>query len=102
MSNSREYTQEEVQDKFLAHVRSLIKYWNSVEGQTTSEKLDGLAFSIMVAIDGGAGGLPSFVLAPFPHESDRQYHIDNGENYYPEDPIVKCNIAGYLHDELNI
>lgn len=97
---AREYTEDEVRNQFLDHVKVMVDYWeNNVGHKTTKERLEGLAFSILVAIDGGSG-LPSFILAPRPHEDDKQYNVDNEENYYPENhnSDVKCDIAGGLHE----
>lgn len=97
---SREKTTEEVREEFLDHVRYLVSYWDRIEKETTKEKLSGLAFSILSALDGCSAGLPSFIVAPCPHPEDKQYHIDNDEDYYPEnhDVDVKCDIAGCLHE----
>lgn len=96
-----EYTTEEIRDQFLDHVRSLIEYWDKVDKQTTKEKLSGLAFSLLVTIDGDSA-LPGFILAPCPHENDKQYHIDNNEKYYPEnhETNVRGDISGFLHESL--
>lgn len=98
---SREYTSEEVKQQFIEHVRGLVNYWDRESiVQTQSERLQGLAFSILVAIDGCSTSLPAFVLAPSPHEDDKQYAIDNGDNYYPQNNEldIKCDISGDLHD----
>lgn len=98
---SREYNEEEIKQQFLDHVRHLVHYWDE-ETRATSQKerLDGLAFSILSAIDGCSASLPSFVLAPLPHEDDKQYAIDNGDNYYPQnhESDIKCDIGGSLHE----
>jgi hypothetical protein len=80
-------TQEEAvkkeRDLFLGHVRTMIAYWNDAHGSRGDQKqrLEGLAFSIMVALDGGAGSLPSgYVVAP---------------NHSPS-----VDIAGSLHELL--
>lgn len=99
---AKQKTEKQVRQEFLDHVRMLVNYWDKETSKTDSrEKLEGLAFSILVAIDGEAVALPSFILAPCPNEDDKQYHIDNGEDYYPEnhDSDVKCDIAGNLHNE---
>lgn len=93
MSESRAFTEEEVRERFLAHVRTMAKYWDGVPNQTPSDKLDGLAFSIMVLLDGGTG-LPGFKVIPDPHPDDKAYHQREGENWYPDD----VDIAGCLHD----
>lgn len=97
---SREKTEEEVRDEFLNHIRGLVVYWNKVDDRDCEEKLSGLAFSILAALDGCSGGLCGFIVAPSPHEDDKQYHIDEGRNYYAENynSDVKCDIAGGLHD----
>lgn len=79
----------------------MVNYWNRENiTLTQKERLEGIAFSILSAIDGCAASLPSFVLAPLPHEDDKQYAIDNGGNYYPQnhESDIKCDIAGDLHE----
>lgn len=94
----RAYVVEEVRTRFLDHVRGIVTYWeNEARAPTTREKLEGVAFSILVALDGGSMGVPKFKVIPDPHPSDRQYHIDEGENYFPDD----CDIAGGLHEEFH-
>jgi hypothetical protein len=97
----RQLTTEEVRDRFLAHVRSMVAYWERVEVRplTTRERLDGLAFSILAALD-GASEMPGFIVAPCPHPSDRAFHESEGDNWYPENRsgVVECDIAGSLHE----
>ena len=101
---SREYNEEEVREMFIKKVNSLIEYWHK-ESRTpdTKDKLEGLAHSILVVIDGNNSSLPKFVLAPDPHPSDKQYHIDNRDNFFPENHASKinCDISGCLHELLN-
>lgn len=98
---SREYTENEVREQFLDHVRMMIDYWNNDSITTdTKEKLSGLAHSILATIDGCNMDLPGFILAPCPCEGDKQYYIDKGENYYTENKNVNCDIAGGLHELL--
>lgn len=92
---SREYTEEEMQREFVEHIHALIDYWeNEDRAPTTKEKLEGLAFSILTAIDGEAMAVPGYKLIPITSEEDKQYYISQGENYYPED----TDIAGSLHE----
>lgn len=97
---SREYTEEEIRNKFLDYVWNLVEYWKKVDGKDWGERMEGLAFSILSTIDGSSISLPSFILAPDPHPDDKEYHIKKGENYYPEnyELDVKCNINGGLHE----
>lgn len=44
--------------------------------------------------------LPGFIVAPFPHEEDKDYMISQGEDYFPSNDAEKINgdIAGGLHE----
>jgi hypothetical protein len=80
----KELSAEEVREKLLQHLCSVITYWER-EGGTRREALEGVMFSTLVALDGGSGGLPAFEVSPMPHESDKPYNIENGKDWYPED-----------------
>lgn len=95
---SREKTVDEVQQELLAHVRYLVQYWNKVDDRDCKEKLEGLAFSILAMLDGSATDICGFIVAPNPHEDDKKFCIEIGENYYAENADVKCDVAGNLHD----
>ena len=92
-TQEQEYTREEIRDQFLDTVRCYVKIWHNEPTLTEEEKLNGLAFSMLAFIDGGTN-MPCFKLIADTHPSDKQYNIDNGEKYYPED----CDIAGDLHE----
>ena len=96
---SKEFTKQEVREKFLKHIGGLVKYWEN-QSTTSKDKLEGLSFSILAAIDGSAMALPSFILAPCPHPDDKKFHIDEESNYYAENhnSDIKCDIAGGLHE----
>ena len=83
---------------FLDQVRVLVNYWTNSNDGDVKNKVEGVAFSILSAID-GSGELPGFMLAPRPHESDKEYYIENCENYFPTAPDVDSDIAGSLHEE---
>ena len=95
----RAMTEEEVRNAFLEQVRAMVRYWasNSVDDKSVERRLDGLAFSILVILDGGSA-LPGFTVTPNPHESDKSFHIAEGENWWPDD----CDIAGSLHERFYI
>lgn len=100
---SREYTREEVQKLFLAHIRGLIDYWSyRTYREDTRGKLEGLAHSMLATIDGCSISIPCFILAPYPHEEDEDYRKGKGENYfaYNDSDKVKCDIGGSLHEQL--
>ena len=97
LTMSRAYTKEEVRDQFLNHVRGLIDYW-SARPDSTKECVEGVAFSILAALDGGSG-LPAFYVVASPHPSDRDFNKSLGENYYPSASLMN-DIAGDLHERL--
>lgn len=102
-NQSREYNEEEVKAQFLKYVNRLIQFWEKDSKAPDSlSKLEGLAFSIMSAIDGEASDLPKYILAPDPHPEDKEYLRSKGENYFPENhkSHVKCDISGHLHESL--
>ena len=104
----RELTPEEVEDHFLEHVRVMVEYWagegpsNVPAEQTHRDRLEGLAHSMLVAIDGGSMALPKFVFAPNPHPDDRDFYRSEGRNYFPDNNSadVKADISGGLHELL--
>lgn len=93
---AREYTQQEVRDNFLRHVRAIVDYWSNQPGKPR-DHISGCAFSILVALDGGSAEFPGFRVIPYPHPDDKSYCQSQGENWYPNDG---CDIAGCLHEYL--
>jgi hypothetical protein len=85
-------------DEFLDHVRQMIGYWASEEGSNvpaeTSKRdaLEGLAFSILVALDGGAAVGP-YVVSPLDLNGRLQWVAR------PEG-VGLLDIAGELHEVL--
>ena len=107
--NPREYTADEVREMLLSHIHGLCGYWRTCK--TDQDRLEALAFSILVALDGGSLALPVFAVIPMPHEDDKLYHIENGENWVPEFTLSVrkgaarrardgeiCDIGGVLHE----
>lgn len=107
----RQWTQKEMRDMFLDHIWGMVKYWSTVESKpmphepnpqpkTVEERLDGLAFSILVMLDGCSGGMPAFELYPAPHPADKEYCQDQGENWWPQlEDLVSIHGESSLHDE---
>lgn len=101
---SRKYSKKEVIQNFVLYVKNCVNYWQKEnKAPKVKDKLEGLAFSILVGIDGEAGDLPKFILAPDPHTDDKSYCEKEGRNYYPDNnhSKVKCDISGELHHKLN-
>lgn len=102
MTEPREWTDDEVREKFLAHVRTLISYWAGEGGSNVDpassrrDALEGLAHSIMCIVDGNTLALPAFVLAPAPHPDDEAFMRSEGENWYPSASGTPHDIGGSL------
>lgn len=93
---SKVKSKAEIRDVFLSHIKHLVHIWNRSEG-TSKEKLEGLAFSIMSTIDGVSGGFPCAIdLVMRPHEDDKQYNIDNGDDYNEDGTCI--NDDTMLHE----
>jgi hypothetical protein len=80
----RAYTSEEATELFLGHIRSMVEYWDQLPdtAQTQKDRLSGLAFSILVLLDGDTIVVPGTTVTLQPHESDKTYHQANGENWF--------------------
>lgn len=92
----RVMTTEEVREEFLDAIRARVMRWDGVAGKSQRERLEGLAFSILVILDGEAGDMPGFSVVPSPHADDAKYLSENGDNWFPS----TGDIAGDLHHEL--
>ena len=88
-------TDEEVRTKLLVHIWDMIAYWKD-PGRTTNP-VEGIAFSILAALDGDSPELPGFQIIPHPHPSDREYLKGEGENWFPESKDYEHDI-GPLHE----
>ena len=83
-SMSRETTKDEARKEFLNAVKDIADCWVHSEGTTVDEKCNGVAFSILVLLDGCNVNVPVFSVIPVPHSSDKEYSIQKGENYYAD------------------
>lgn len=97
-AEAREYTKDEMQELFIAHIRGLVEYWSTVEepGLSTRDRLSRFAFNMLVVLDSGTE-LPAFRLLPYPHPDDKEFLRSQGKKWFPEDG---CDIAGHLHERL--
>lgn len=93
---SRAYTREEVQEMLIRQVKGIVSTWSNMKAVSEKEKLEGVAFSILSMIDGCVGYFPAINLCLSPHHSDKQFHIEEGENWFEDGMVVNDNIM--LHD----
>jgi hypothetical protein len=94
---SKAITKEEARDIFIDQCRVIIDYWASQNDNTDKEKIEGAVFSIMNIFDGSCGGFPAAIdLVLRPHEDDKQYNIDNGDNWIVDGQVI--NDDCHLHE----
>ena len=95
MSESRAHTKEEMLKKVRDHIEALPAYWAEVakeRGYSTEESLENLVFSFYTMLDGCCGGLPAFDLVPCPHPTDKEFHKEEGENWWEPVPINNTSL----------
>ena len=87
------------QDELLEHVEQMVRYWASEEPSNVppeTPKLDaltGLAFSILVMLDGGAAVGP-YAVIPLQDDGQPMRHASKREGM----PGLVLDIAGELHE----
>lgn len=92
---SQAITKEDARESFLASIRQYAFYWSRQEG-TKKDIADGMAHSILTLIDGNAGmSICSMDLVLRPHEDDKQFHIDDGDDYAQDGMVI--NDDCHLH-----
>lgn len=93
----REYTADEVQESFLAHLREVISCWANLEGEhSVEDRVSGAVFSTLVTLDGGSGDQPGYTVSPSTDPGNVAWARANGMNWYAEG----CDIGGGLHELL--
>jgi len=100
----RAFTQKEVTDKFMKHYVSIVRYWRDLPDLSMNRRFEGLAFSLLTALDGSSCDLnTAFHVIPMPHPTDKAYHQEQGENWWPDPPpeleeAVTVHGSHMLHD----
>ncbi|MFL1475160.1 hypothetical protein ACJOYF_18365 [Acinetobacter baumannii] len=82
---------EKIRDELLGQFRNLARYWAQHEG-TDLEKCEGLVHSILTTID-GLGVFPAIDLVIRPHPDDKQYRIDNGDDYIEDGTVINDDVV---------
>lgn len=82
---------EEAATVLVQHFCGLVDYWdNEASATTAKEKMEGVVFSVLAAIDGSSLVIPGFKLIPAPADEDQGNYF--GTVWPTED------IAGSLHE----
>lgn len=93
---SRELTLAEVRDEFLYNLWAKVHYWENVPNYTSHMKLEGLVHSILVMLD-GMSSCPGFQIIPDPHETEQEFHEEEGTDWWPSEGDIRENVM--MHDE---
>lgn len=94
----RQYTMEEIREKFLRHIWAIINHWEKEKDDKRSA-LEGAAFSILVTLDGESADLPAFAVLPLSGADDQKFFRESGENWYPLLQLENAyDMGGSLHD----
>lgn len=96
----RAWTEEEMRDKILSHIWSLVDYWNRDDLPVTEDRRDrlgGLAFSILSMLDGCTLDIPGIDLTFCPHPDDKEYHIERGENWVEGGMRLNFSLHDFFH-----
>lgn len=91
-------TVESVRQEVMDYVKALVKYWSEQNDKTNLERCEGLAFSILVMIDGGTFPLPAMDLVLRPHFDDKQFCIETFKDWYEDGMVINDDCQ--LHDLL--
>lgn len=96
----RAYTEAEVRDILLDHIRGICKYWANDDRVKTKEDLaNGVAFSILSILDGDSPEIPAIDLVLRPHKEDKDSAIEDGENYYKPGMTISCVLHEHFYKE---
>ena len=79
---------EDVREELLDQIRAYIGFWINTKDQTEEQKLVGLAFSILNIFDGTSACLPAMDIVLRPHEDDKEYNKENGDDWYEDGMVV--------------
>lgn len=89
MTEPRAYTSEELTHMLLSQIMGMAKYWANVPAidkatgreMTTLERCEGVVHSILATLDGSTMNLPAVKLVFQPHEEDKEFWVEQGQNW---------------------
>ena len=92
----RAKTELEVRKQFIQLIHAYAKYWGSIDAKTPTERCEGMAFVLLNIFDGTTAELPAMNISLAPHESDKEYCIEEGQNWYEPNMVINNCM---LHEE---
>ena len=89
---------DEVRDELIRQMKSIAKYWaESERAGDTLDRIEGAMFSTLSMLDGCTLGFPAFDLVATPHEDDKQFCIDRGENWIEPETRISEMLHEHWH-----
>lgn len=79
---------EDLRNAFLHQLADAAYYWATLPDKTPLERCSGLAFSVLVMIDGCSMGLPAFDLVARPHPDDKAFHKAEGSDWIEDGTVI--------------
>ena len=98
----RALTDEELRDKLLDHFRSIARHWSTVKIEDEQQgslqsRIDGAIFSVLSTLDGCTLGIPPFDLVAQPSVDDKQYCVDNDEDWIEPGTKISTMLHEFWH-----
>ena len=101
----RPYTEDEVRDMLIDHIRATARYWASLPEKdkatgreiTVLDRCEGVAFSILSTLDGCSLSLPPVTLKLDPHPEDKGFLSENGENWFEPGMEISTMLHEFFH-----
>lgn len=92
----RAKTKDEVVSEFIETCKGIAKHWATTKTKTEFDRCNGVVFSMLALIDGCNVSLPAMNLSLQPHESDKAFFEEEGENWYQQG--MEFNSDTFLHE----
>lgn len=94
-SAPRAFTPAEARERFLHTVHANVLYWAQLENKSAEERCVGLAFSLLVLLDGQNASFPAVKLVLNPHPADQAFQQSQGVNWF--EPNMEFTAGQSLH-----
>lgn len=94
-NNELAYTDEETAHKFVTNISGMVEYWSTTEENSPSQKdrMNGLVSDILSMIDGLSPNMPAMNVSMNPHEDDREYLIQMGDQFYVPERVWNTDLV---------
>lgn len=104
-TQARAYTNDEVRDMIVEYAAEVAHYWASLPdidtatGRrfTTLVRCEGVVHSVLAMLDGASGAIPAVNLKLMPHTDDKEYHKNEGENWFEPGMEIEDTLHEHLY-----